>query len=323
MKYAVLALVVSSSVFGATITPNYQNDYSFIDLGAAPGVQTPFGGLTFLAGDPHTLLLSGGANGPQGAINSLGLIRDAEGHISGFATSAIFFAHAPDNDGGLAYAPNGTLFFTKYIDNKVGEIKPGSTDPDFTVALGSGLSSVGTLNFVPEGHDGAGNLVLGSYTNGTVCTAPMSDKGDGTYGIGACTHSVNLGNGGPEGMIYVPQGSPDFASNTMLVSMYRSGIVAAFQTDANGLPIPATEQDFITGLSRVEGAAVDPATGDFLFSTFNGGTHIYAVRGFAAPVATPEPGTSLLLGAGLIIGGLVFRARGRVAEDPDRRLSRQ
>ncbi len=321
MKYAVLALVVSGSVFGATITPNYQNDYLFFDLGPTPGVQTPFGGMTFLAGDPDTLLIAGGANASLSAIDSLGVVRDAEGHITGFAASATFFAHSPYADGGLAYGPNGTLFFTEFANSKIGEIKPGSTSPDFTASLNSGLSSIGAVNFVPQGYNGAGNLVLGSYTNGSFCTAPLTENGDGTYGIGACSQTTNIGNGGPEGTVYVPQGSPDFSDNTMLVSLYRSGIVAAYQLDANGLPIPETEQDFITGLGRVQGAAVDPLTGDFLFSTFNGGNHLYEVRGFAAPAAAPEPGTSLLLGAGLIIGGLAFRARERVAEDPDRRPS--
>jgi hypothetical protein len=321
MKYAVLALVVSGSVFGATITPNYQNDYSFFDLGPAPGVQTPFGGMTFLAGDPNTLLIAGGANLAQSAIDSLGVVRDAEGHISGFATSAIFFAHSPYADGGLAYGPNGDLFFTEFANSKIGEIKPGSTSPDFTASPNSGLSSIGAVNFVPEGYNGAGNLVMGSYTNGTFCTAPLSENGDGTYGIGTCSHTTNIGNGGPEGTVYVPQGSPVFSDNTMLVALYRTGIVAAYQLDDNGLPISTTEEDFITGLGRVQGAVVDPVTGDFLFSTFSGGNHIYAVRGFAAPVATPEPGTSLLMGAGLIIAGFAFRARGRFGEGRDRRRS--
>ncbi|HEU5021160.1 MAG TPA: PEP-CTERM sorting domain-containing protein [Bryobacteraceae bacterium] len=323
MKYAVLALVVSGSVFGATITPNYQNDYSFFDLGPAPGVQMPFGGLAFLAGNPNMLLIAGGANAPQGVIDSLGVVRDAEGHISGFAPSAIFFANAPDIDGGLAYGPDGALFFSRFVSGRVGEIKPGSTGPDFTATINSGLASIGAINFVPEGYSGAGNLVLGSYTNGTFCTAPIIDNGDGTSTINSCAHTTNIGNGGPEGTAYVPQGSPGFSDNTMLVSLYRSGIVAAYQLDANGLPIPTTEEDFLTGMGRVQGAAIDPLSGDLLLSTFNGGNHLYSVRGFAAPMPTPEPGTSLLFGAGLIIAGFAFRARARAAEDPDRRLSRR
>lgn len=40
----------------------------------------------------------------------------------------------------------------------------------------------------------------------------------------------------------------------------------------------------MTGLSGAEGAAIDPLTGDFLFSTFGGGDRVIVVRGFAAPV---------------------------------------
>ena len=43
----------------------------------------------------------------------------------------------------------------------------------------------------------------------------------------------------------------------------------------------ATRRDFITVLEGAEGAAIDPLTGDFLFSTFGGGHRIIVVRGFA------------------------------------------
>jgi hypothetical protein len=307
MKYALLALVAAGSLFGDPIvTATYENEYSIVDLGPAANVPLNYGGLTFLAGDPNTLLIAGHANNGAGVINALSVIRNGDGHITGFAPSATFFANAPDNDGGLAYAPNGTLFFTRYNDNQVGEIKPGSTNPDLIVGLSSSLSSVGTLNFVPGGYNTAGDLILGSYSNATFCTAPTFDNGDGTYDIGACSNSVDIGSGGPEGIIYVPQGSADFSNPSVLISLYSSGIIASYQTDANGLPIVATRQNFITGLSNVEGAVVDPLTGDFLFSTYGSSSHIYQVTGFATP--TPEPGTILLLTAGLA-GAAVIRRR--------------
>jgi hypothetical protein len=218
------------------------------------------------------------------------------------------YATAPNNDGGLAYAPNGTLLFTEYSNNAIGEIKPGSTSPDATVSLNSSgvPSSVGTLNFVPAGYNGAGSLVIGSYSGGTFCDASMTNNGDGTYGFGACTNSVSVG-GGPEGLIYVPQGSAEFASQSVLVSEYSAGKVVAYQIDANGLPIPATGQDFITGLTGAEGAVVDPVTGDFLFSTYGGNSHIYEITGFATP--TPEPGTMLLFAAGLAGAGFIRRRK--------------
>jgi hypothetical protein len=308
MKFALLALICAGSVFGATITPTFSNEYlPPIDLGVAPGVPGPYGGIAFLAGDNNTLLLGGAANGSAGALYTLGLNRDTNGHIIGFSGPAAFYADAPHIDGGLAYAPNGTLLFTEYSNNAIGEIKPGSTSPDATVSLSSlGVpGSVGTLNFVPAGYNGAGNLIIGSYSGDKFCTAPMIDNGDGTWGFGACTGSASVN--GPEGIIYVPQGSPDFANQSVLVSSYASGKVIAFEIDANGLPIPSTARDFITGLSGAEGAVVDPVTGDFLFSTFNGGNHIYAVTGFATP--TPEPGTMLLFAAGLTGAGLIRRRK--------------
>ncbi|HEY4088720.1 MAG TPA: PEP-CTERM sorting domain-containing protein [Bryobacteraceae bacterium] len=308
MKYLLFGLLAAGSIFGATITPTYATDYSLIDLGAAPSVPTNYGGITFLAGDNNTLIVAGTANNGGGALYTLGVTRDANGHITGFSGPATLFATAPNNDGGLAYAPNGTLLFTEYNNNAIGEIKPGSTSPDATVSLGgSGVpSSVGTLNFVPAGYNGAGNLVVGSYNGGQFCTVSMTNNGDGTYGFGACTNSVTIG-GGPEGLIYVPQGSSDFASQSVLVSEYSANKVVAFQIDANGLPIPATGQDFITGLNGAEGAVVDPVTGDFLFSTFGSSNHIYEITGFATP--TPEPGTMLLLAAGLAGAGFIRRRK--------------
>ena len=50
----------------------------------------------------------------------------------------------------------------------------------------------------------------------------------------------------------------------------------------------ASRSDFITGLSGAEGAAIDPVTGDFLFSTYGGGNRVIAVRGFR-PTRAPRP----------------------------------
>src|SRR3954451_21290652 len=54
--------------------------YSCIDLGSAPGVVTPYGGLTFKYDDSNTVLIGGAANDFAGRIYQIGVTRDANMH---------------------------------------------------------------------------------------------------------------------------------------------------------------------------------------------------------------------------------------------------
>jgi predicted nucleic acid-binding protein len=66
----------------------------------------------------------------------------------------------------------------------------------------------------------------------------------------------------------------------VLVNHFGSQQVAAYQLDANGVPIFNTQKTFISGIPGVIGAAIDPLTGDFLFSTtgaYGAGDHIFVV----------------------------------------------
>jgi len=309
---------------GAVLAPPYgPPSYSFLDpnLKSVPGVPGPYGGLTLEQGDPNTLLIGGNANLEAGAIYSIGLTRNASGHISGFSGTATPFASAPFIDGGLAYGPGGVLFYTAYSDNaasnnRVGEIKPGSTSPDKVVDLTplGVFSSVGTLAFVPAGQPGAGNFKIASFDGGQFYNATLSPDGSGTYNITSATQTTVPGRG-PEGISYVPTGSPLFSQPSLLLSEYRGGTVGAYHVDLNGDPIVASRQDFITGLTGAEGAFIDPRTGDFLFSTFGGGNQVIEVQGFAAVV--PEPSTLVMGGtAGLVGLAAVVRTARKRASNP-------
>lgn len=105
----------------------------------------------------------------------------------------------------------------------------------------------------------------------------------GTFNVTSATFETQIG-GGSEGFIYVPAGSPQFVDfKSLLVSEWSAGNVVTYQIDPKGNPLPTTRRVFISRLSGAEGAALDPVTGDFLFSTFGGGNRVIVVQGFALP----------------------------------------
>jgi len=311
----VAALIVAGTALAApagaqTLAAPFTGAYAIASLGSVSGVPTRYGGLTFL--DANTILLGGHANEASCAIYAAAVVRDAQHHVTGFGPATLF-ATAPSIDGGVAYGPGGVLFAVGYPNNTLYEYRPGSGTPDRTIALaGLGVaSSTGSLAFVPSGFPGAGTLKILSYSSGRIYDAPLTADGSGTYAVGSAT-LVASGFNGPEGLAYIPTGSALFATPSALVAEYATGVISAFAIDADGTPIVGTRQAFVTGLTGAEGAVIDPVSGDFLFSTFNGGNRIVRVSGFAAqPTTAPEPGTVALCATGLVaLAGMARRRRG-------------
>jgi hypothetical protein len=251
-------------------------------------------------GDPNTLLIGGFANTASGAIYSIDLVRDSEGHITGFSGSASLYAEGEYNDGGVQYGPGGVLFLARWPSNELGQNAAGSTTTDKIISMGDlGVSSsLAGLSFVPSGLPGAGQLKIVTWSGGDWYTLDITPDGGGTYDATSATYHDTL-PGGPEGIAYVPLGSPVFESvPSVLIAEYSAGVISAYEVDSNGDPILATRQEFLTELTGAEGAFIDPLTGDFLFSTFGGGDRIVVVSGFMAPV--PEPSSIALLVTALV-----------------------
>jgi len=292
------ALAVLLSFLGAAIAsaqaiePPYDAVYTLTDLGAVPGLPTPYGGLTFLPSNSNVIVIGGAANVVGGALYSIGIVRGAGNHITGFTGTVALHSEGQFNDGGVVFGPGGVLFYTRYPVNEIGEVKPGSAVNDKIVDLTAlGISSsVGALNFVPGGFPGAGQLKIVSYDTGDWYTASYTSDGTGTFNITSPVLNTTI-DVGPEGFVYVPPGSPIFPSGTsLLVSEYGNDVVATYQVDAGGNPTPASRALFVSGLTGAEGAVIDPVTGDFLFSTFGATNHVIVVRGFAVPnTPTPTP----------------------------------
>ena len=279
----VLACCLSPSLQGQTVDPFYSGSYSATSLGTVAGIPTPFGGIAFSAASANVILLGGAANTAPGRFYSVPVVRGNGGHIVSFGTpTALGFG--THNDGGIAYGPGGVLFYAEYSGGNVGEVISGSNVDSKTVALsGLGVSgSPGPLNFVPPGFNGAGQMKVAAYDGGGFYTIAYAPDGSGTYNLTSATLAVTL-TGGPEGIIYVPAGSPLFAVQSMIVAEYDNGQLSTYTTDANGNPVLASRHAFVTGLTGAEGSAIDPVTGDLIFSTFGGGNQVIEVRGFTTP----------------------------------------
>jgi hypothetical protein len=274
----------------------FAGSYSLKDLGAPPGVPTRLGGLTLKAATSDRLLIGGEADGANGALYEVRLVRGIDGHIAGFKGTATRYADAAYNDGGVTYGPGNVLFLARWPVNELGQTRPGSraTDKLIDMAPFGVASSLVGLGFVPAGMPGAGRLKLASYSGGEWYDATVTPDGTGTYNVGNVTNVPGSTlPGGIVGFTYVNAGSRQFSGPSMLVSEYSAGGVAAYAVDGSGNPIPSTRRSFITGLSGADGAFIDPVTGDFLFSTFGGGDRVVVVRGFAGSIPPPVAGKNV------------------------------
>ncbi len=306
-----LSTAVVAPAQAQTLGAEFATAYSVFDLGSITGLPSNYGGLAFI--DANTLLIGGAANSGAGSLYTIGVTRNSNGFVSGFSGSAQRYGGAGAtigefNDGGVVFGPGGVLFTARWPSNELGQTLPGATDETRIIDLGpmGVASSLSAINFVPAGFGGAGQIKLVSYGGGQWYSAGLSPDGNGTFDLVGLAPvdldplAAGIQNvpGGPEGFVYIAAGSVAFGVNSMLVSEYGSGLVGAYEVDANGDPLVATRRTFLSGLSGAEGAVIDPVTGDFLFSTFGGGSRVVRVSGFAAPV--PEPTTWLLMALGLV-----------------------
>lgn len=322
--FAGAALLTALPAAAQTLGNDFTDDYSVFNIGSVPGLPSNYGGLTFI--DNNTLLIGGQANTVAGSLYTIGVLRDDDGRITGFSGTAERFGGPTGtvgeyNDGGVVFGPDGVLFTARWPINGLGQTMPGSIDEDKIIELAplGVANSLAALNFVPAGFGGAGQIKMVSWSGGQWYSAGLAPDGNGTFDLVGLTQvDLNLGAGGiqnvlggPEGFVYIAGANTGFGVNSMLISEYSAGLVGAYEVDANGDPLVATRRTFLSGLTGAEGAAIDPVTGDFLFSTFGGGSRVVRVSGFIAPPPIPEPSTYALMAVGLALCGWMARRQRR------------
>jgi hypothetical protein len=279
-----------------TLAPEFADDYAVTDLGSIQDLPPSYGGLFILPSQPDTLYIGGSANSAAGALYRVPLVRDGNDQITGFGGPATLAAPAPYIDGGITPDPGGLISYGQWPQNAYAQIDLATgtivnqidLDP-FGVA-----SSSSSVAFIPSGFPGAGGMRIASWSGGEFYEVDFSVGSGGIITIDAVTQVAGSTlPGGPEGWTYVAAGSPQFPAASMLVSGYSAGNVAAYEVDAEGNPVIGSRRVFLSGLSGAEGAALDPASGAFVFSTFGAGNRVIVVNGFVPP---PVPAGTLMPG---------------------------
>ena len=283
---------------GPAIVPPFNADYSLVILGLVPGVPEYYGGLTFKYDDPNTLLIGGGAGGANGRIYQISVIRDVNWHITGFSGVATVYPSAESTIGqyntSVVFGRDNVLFVAHYPVNELEQSRPGSISPDRILDLTPlGVAGTGcSIGFVPPGFPGEGSMKLTSWSGGGWYHCELAPDGNGTFNIVSAILRADIG-GAPKGIAFVPLGSPLFPANSVLIPRTTYGTVATASLDANGDPVAGTMLNFISGFGGVDGACIDPISGDLLFSGTSGGPlQVARVSGFAAPptpTCTPGP----------------------------------
>lgn len=200
MRTAIIFLLAVGGVAAQITVPTGFGVASVVSASALK-VPAPLGGIEFVS-NGSVLLVGGSANAQAAAAYALPVLRSALTHrIKGFgpATSLVL---TPRIDGGLEYGPRGTLFYTVYPGNALGQIV-GTWS--VSSPLPSTTRSVGGLTFVPVGLPRAGQLLVSSYEIGDLFTVSLIAHSTGTFSVSGVTLFAAL-PAGTEGFRFIPTG---------------------------------------------------------------------------------------------------------------------
>jgi hypothetical protein len=293
-SHRLLALALAAAfALGAaqTVLPPFDQSYQLIDLGTAePFVPPNLGGVVYLPNDNSAVFVGGNANSAAGALYRVPLNRNVAGQIvSASYSQANRTRSLAYNDGGVILTSDGRLIWAQYPLNRLAQSAAGGfTVEQFDRFSGELVAGLVSLQFVPAYIPAAaGTLKIMNWPAGEVYDLPFTLE-DNFYVFGTPARvPIAALPGGPDGFIYVRAGSPGISVNSMIVCEWSAGNVVVYEVDANANPIPASRRVIVQGLSGALGAAFDPPTGDFVFSTFGGGNRLAILRGFARQ--DPDP----------------------------------
>ncbi|MGB5694764.1 MAG: hypothetical protein WBM46_03850 [Polyangiales bacterium] len=258
--------------------------------GASVGVPGRLGAMMF-SQDGNTLYVVGNAEGSDSAVYAVIVRRDAATNkvtdLGPAETTTMLFAGSLVGlDTGLEIGPDGTLFYTYWDANHIGE-RPGGFGGDETLydmATVGVPTSVAGLTFSPHSQDpnsGFGQMQVSSWQGDNIYNIPLMPAGAGLFEPGTAVLFVGLPQQGTGAIQYVPSGL--FEGDLMYVN-WDFGEIRVLEIDAaTGLPIDADSGEPTLGTTNPVdqrfaydmgvgpwGLEFDRASGDFFVATYEG-----------------------------------------------------
>lgn len=273
------------------MAPAFAEFYKTFDLGQVPGIPpaSRLGGCVISNDDPNLLYIAGDSEAATGKVWQIKVIRGNCDHIVAFDGVAQPLADTPYVDANLVLIKSGLMFYTEWPVNRISQLLPGQNAPALTTDLAPlGVeNSVSGIGFVPPGYADAGEFRILTWSGGRWYHLDRTPNGE-LYTLSNAALTQTIPNG-PGGFAYVPNGSPGFMTDHVIVSEWSTNTVGVYEIDALGDPKPPTRKDFFTKFPRPWGAYFEPKTGDFMFLTWGAASdRVYIVQGFEPPPPIPQ-----------------------------------